>query len=1102
MEAAGQEPVYQGAATLVVPLYIPEGAVPISLARNPRSGSKDSFVSISSDSGASTSIRLPSVRRSRLASSVTSRRQGGPRRPQSPTQSIPLSFLGRGWGRRTSPRATSRVGVHDDSDSDASASQQSHVISDNQNQNNRVTNFSNNTDQNSSLSNLSIVPPVLNKISTDQSSNFVGATTIAPTTITTSTETIFTIAPMTTLSRKSINTTTSQNISSSDNLSPSETNLSVISTIPNSTVKVYEQNSAKFSVPKPEAAANSTNSSDFDSDINKKDLKNGVNAKNGDRRPIPLPKPVQDILGHSSRSHRTTTVETPAESEDVMNTADEKYEFIDNIGKSPRSKISLTSRTIADDSIAASIRRSEIIKEDTNENIAKRRLPFPPRPTMANQTSSEKKETFFNVSDAILQTTPRSVSKLRLPVLNRKASLSGLQNTSSVPYVDNNTKTYVPLDILPNVTEAKLESSAPLMSVPIPVRRRRPLRTQLGTVQTKNPVPNFSSLSTIPTTATPTVTEQTVMNITANNITIYTIPFTEKSAVAYNLSTTTASSIRRIHDFFQISANNDGAPGVKQSAPHKTVDDTAPRVSSSTTPSALIFPSTNHWPKPTEHSRSAIRGANVGMATINPKSPAEIVLASLSEVMREATTRDRDKFKEIATDLDTLNKQLAERGILIIHAEIDGRIIKLRNHTKSRNGSEIINRDHIARLDNYDQDNDKFNESEKERLHAQSLSSTDDTITTIFTPSDKLEYDIVLKNDDGRRRSHDGSLSSTYYNIQNGEDQSEKFNEVSTTKFNKIGSLTTNKPSTIKADRSSTTSVKLANSTQSELYLSNRKNILASNNRARFNSRMQEKSKNQSSLLDLGKSRDEAAAPQLLDGDFGGVSSTPSPRSVNADQGTTVAPALKLTNVPNKDTKVINTNIQENPAKNIVDNGHVQQNIMESNSTLVIAPTSHMRPANNVAESSSNATKQAASASSVGKKLSPMLDELLRKNANESETDILTSTSYDNINIENLLERNQEDPSVDSSGDSSSSVYLVGMVGIFPLAGVAAYVVRRFLRGDSSHQKPLPESEERPDGFTPPTHHHPRTHSLLPVSLFTFCTVCTICNITAHYCIS
>ncbi|KAK8396664.1 hypothetical protein O3P69_004975 [Scylla paramamosain] len=46
LEAAGQEPEYRGADTMVVPLYIPKGAVPIKVARIARSDSRDPVLEV------------------------------------------------------------------------------------------------------------------------------------------------------------------------------------------------------------------------------------------------------------------------------------------------------------------------------------------------------------------------------------------------------------------------------------------------------------------------------------------------------------------------------------------------------------------------------------------------------------------------------------------------------------------------------------------------------------------------------------------------------------------------------------------------------------------------------------------------------------------------------------------------------------------------------------------------------------------------------------------------------------------------------------------------------------------------------------------------
>ncbi|KAA0194693.1 hypothetical protein HAZT_HAZT006408 [Hyalella azteca] len=110
-------------------------------------------------------------------------------------------------------------------------------------------------------------------------------------------------------------------------------------------------------------------------------------------------------------------------------------------------------------------------------------------------------------------------------------------------------------------------------------------------------------------------------------------------------------------------------------------------------------------------------------------------------------------------------------------------------------------------------------------------------------------------------------------------------------------------------------------------------------------------------------------------------------------------------------------------------------------------------------------------------------DEEIEDKVNHKQVMLIEELLFDEVKTENTAGSTSvytEDSGGTSEGAAgSSSVYLVGMVGIFPLALVAAYVVRRFLRGDA-HKKALPESEERPDGFTPPTHHVPRSHSMLP----------------------
>ena len=1061
VEAAGREPEYKGSGTLVVPLYIPEGAVPIKLARIPRSGIQ-SFVS-------SASSRF-SLRRARLPA-VTNRRQGGPRRPISiPT--VPPSFP-RGWGRRIAPRATSRVGLHDDSVPSAS---QTEVIRAKKNQNSRLSHF---TKQVTTTSTTPTPLPLTSSTITPE------VTSISSSPETTTIEIVSTTkAPVIISSRKHLL------VSKSSIKNDGTTELSVVITTEaspslNSTVRIPVVNLKSYKTTKSPHSIASINArtTKAESHPTKKSFKNRTN----ERRPIPLPRPVQEILGHSIRTSRTSTTESPAK--DIDKSRDAKSNIAESkLHRNPaltrsRNPLAARSSSVGNKDSTTKAKNS---KESSNDGITKRRLPFLPRPSISSQASLERKGNNAKNSNNKPQPTNRPISKVRLPILNRNSgSTTSKPNIKSQSTRNSNTdKSSAASSLSPKILNTKT-SSAPSLSVPIPVRGRRPLRPiHLPTIDANNPVPNFSSLSTVPTTMTPklTTTSSTVRNryttrssTTASTSTTVssrtsttTSTTTEQPLVSKNSASSTTSSIRRIHEFFKISPNRN-TPSTSKPPKYKLTTENISARFITTTPPSLIYPSTHYWHRSTQRSKTnQAVDSKVSSSTMasTSKSPAEIVLASLSEVMRDATTGDKDKFREIAADLDTLNKQLAERGILIIHAEIDGKIIKLRNHTKGRNGAHSITRGGtFIKSNNYNRNNDKFNESEKENLPVQSLSGTDETITTVFTPSDKLEYDIVLKNDDDLRGSHDGTLSSTYYNVRNDADDSETLNEVSTTKLNKVTGLTTDKPTTIKRLRISDSST---NSTEPSPFLSLiRDGLLIP--RLRNKSNMREKTNNDENLVFTQISSFTSETPNSGENRYISASTT-IPKTITTRTRTTAVPVDRINGPTVRQSSRVESVTLSSNIEN--DDNYTRLPTIEVKNSHFIKPTSHMRPKLSDANEAEVILEPFPSNETLDDEALKEILELISNGADLSSNTI--------SNEEN------EDPSSQSStvntGDSASSVYLVGMVGIFPLAGIAAYVVRKFLRGDSSHTKVLPESEERPDGFTPPSHHHPRTHSLLPVS--------------------
>lgn len=522
---------------------------------------------------------------------------------------------------------------------------------------------------------------------------------------------------------------------------------------------------------------------------------------------------------------------------------------------------------------------------------------------------------------------------------------------------------------------------------------------------------------------------------------------------------------------------------------------------SATTPASLLYPTSHFWHKnsqglkftPTQKSPNVSTPIRKIVEISTPsrklpnqattpipaaKSPADIVLDSLSEVMRDATTGDKDRYREIATDLDILNKQLAERGILIIHAEIDGKIIKLRNQTKGPS-YDVSLAGGMDKRPSYDRGSDNFNESELESVLSQSLSSTDDSITTIFTPSDKLEYDLVLKNDDDLIGSHDAGLSSTtYYNVRNREDLTDKVNTISKRKIIKVPSQTTQKPTT-KTERVHSSSA--TNATSSEISIENLRNSGASILRTRKVQRQPIERVNSS----LVSTRHSSLESENDDAESrGGISSSTS--FSNPDTTRTRTTVVPVTETFDAKTTGFNDLEIDGAEQSENDSAEISEGDEDLRTTLV-KPSSHVRPhlGNVPAEvilepspSGGNDMKgshQRPPSSSVtpNRKTDDevlVIEEfLIEENAGPDD---LSASSSNNLD---------ENPSItpDDDSDEASSVYLVGMVGIFPLAGVAAYIVRRFLRGEAQ-QKALPESEVRPDGFTPPTHHHPRPHSLLP----------------------
>lgn len=559
LKAATEDPVYTGTETKLLPLYIPKGAIPIKLARITRSGSDSS--------GSSLRINL---RRSRLPSSITSRRQGGPRRPN-PPPAIPAStpsFL-RGWGRRIAPRAESRLGLEVE-DSKTSASTQSHTL--------KRPGFQRTSS--GDLSNRSI-----------QSSRRTTSTTETPTTITT---TLKTTSPV---PQPSIVVSTTQ----------LKNNFSLNSTVTSTTENSLDEKTNKESVSsfeqadKPFGRQRKQDFVEIKPDALRLDFKsNRTNSR------VSSAFIRQVSAGESSqlRQSRTSTTESTVENDAIQTLeVDNKKIEVPRITTFQRIRETIQSRVTSDDGKVKNVEEGETENDPASvrTNINNKRFLFPTRPTTPKSDTEES----VGSNDS---NNERKSGKFRMPLLSLKSSnvednkesaaeASALRETSSETGTQN---------------ASSADSKSPTPS-PLPVRRRRPLRTRLPLVEANSNNPNFASFrhdiltsrsrsTTTTTTDAPEITTSTTPRITASTTTELTT--SHRPLLFRSTPSTTTANVRRIHDFFKISADNDKFS--RKTTTTTTTTTIPPRLTTttefsvilnSTTQRSTIYPTTNFWHK-------------------------------------------------------------------------------------------------------------------------------------------------------------------------------------------------------------------------------------------------------------------------------------------------------------------------------------------------------------------------------------------------------------------------------------------------------------------------------------------------------------------------
>ncbi|XP_047738252.1 flocculation protein FLO11-like [Hyalella azteca] len=1012
VRAAKQDPEYKGVETLVVPLYIPKGAVPIRLARIPRSGGDNAKPQPSDPIGAFN-------RRTRL-SSITSKRQGGPRRGSHPTP--PPSYL-RGWGRRILPKADARIGLQGDSEvSESQTLDLPELIRSKKNQNSRIVHF------------------VKTTAADDLSSST--ESTLRTSRPSTTTE----VVQILQLRRGS----TTKPVLPSDDISPSSGINGVENTSHSPTTDLFFSNTS-VRIPIFNLKSIASSSSFRTSVINHQENNSSSAEKTTDqsdvkpqRRPLPLPKPMKEILRTSSSE--SSPASPAGEVDKNTNTSTNR-----NISESLLGWQAVSTNEQSTEGRGETQNKDN---EKTLSNASKRRLPFPLRSPISNRSNplNEEKNEKSRSSEIF--------SNFRLPINETKSSQNVSSTVEMIPSLNSsilNSSGELNLKSSFEINTATLDGSQS-SSVPIPVRRRRPLRTKILLPDTENP-PGFPSLSSISTTKASTLPltrrpnsyfQSNASNNTIEIISSTTYPpasnipgnssapvdGTSKAEKVDTNASVQSSGVRRIHDFFRMSLGRNKQDNINVTSSTETPYRYNPsKFHLRTTSRQPGIASTLGWPRHNGTDTSIIsppRASALTTPTPSFKTPADIVLAGFSDVMRASSSVSKDRFREITSNLDKLNKQLAEQGILIIHAEVEGKIIKLRNLTRSRNGTSIETYARPTILDS----SDDYKETERESQQDQSLADAGDLSTTTFMPSDKLEYELALKDGNEVEKNNRHSLSS-YYNI-NLRVPNDSLNEVSTTKQNKNQGDTTKKPELQSEEARIGTEKPEKFSSETEYFKA-------------------------TDLRSISVEVTSTALPptELIDMNADLLvpsSSPPTPSLSSRIQQSSSQPTTRIPRIDNVVT-------EDEPSEENIKSGE-EQNLLSA----LLKP----RISNQTPPSIDGLSESKESLSG---------DEEIEDKVNHKQVMLIEELLFDEVKTENTAGSTSvytEDSGGTSEGAAgSSSVYLVGMVGIFPLALVAAYVVRRFLRGDA-HKKALPESEERPDGFTPPTHHVPRSHSMLP----------------------
>lgn len=460
------------------------------------------------------------------------------------------------------------------------------------------------------------------------------------------------------------------------------------------------------------------------------------------------------------------------------------------------------------------------------------------------------------------------------------------------------------------------------------------------------------------------------------------------------------------------------------------------------------------------------------------KSPEEVVIESLTEIMKEATTnnKSKDKFSTIAGNLEALNKQLAERGIHIIHAEIDGVRIKLDNRTL------------VRPVTSYPEPT-TFRPSTEFKVSSLSdfLSTTEDPSTSLFSPP--VENPTLSNTGESEEDIEKQIYTSvkTSFSIHTSkptdvEDETDSANEVQST-TNDSG-FTTLKPIELKkfADkplRGDSFGPALSTSFVPEEMLKD--------NRTR-----QEETPFVAETVPVQTSLSSGDREKVGEGyttlsSFVISATSTVPASVTTRTRSTTVPVT--THIPifrpsfnPKDTASAVFPIDEASFSDMIDEEPVTdvQDLAPN-----LHPTSHHRPVS-PPKPPELSTEREVAMTPRDPSVAIVIEEKLSRNTTSfvasgrgttrrplietiSNTRAVQEPSIPgSVAVVEDTDSEEFSETTSSASSSSTAVYIIGVIGLIPAAGLAAFLAKKFLK---KTQKALPESEERAEGFTPITHH-------------------------------